>query len=111
MREIGREGFDERSAFELAAHRVDGFVVPDARVLVLAPVVLAGITQRDSIIVVGPGEPGLYLDRLREERGIMLLPGDVYGMDNYIRIGIGAPAHHLEAGLERLAAFVRTELA
>ena len=49
--------------------------------------------------------------RLREERGIMLLPGDVYGMDNYIRIGIGAPAHHLEAGLERLADFVRTELA
>ena len=49
--------------------------------------------------------------RLREERGIMLLPGDVYGMDKYIRIGIGAPAHHLEAGLERLADFVRTELA
>ncbi len=49
--------------------------------------------------------------RLREERGIMLLPGDVYGMDNYIRIGIGAPAHHLEAGLERLADFVRIELA
>jgi aspartate/methionine/tyrosine aminotransferase len=48
--------------------------------------------------------------RLREERGIMLLPGDVYGMDHYIRIGIGAPAHHLEAGLERLAAFVRAEL-
>jgi aspartate/methionine/tyrosine aminotransferase len=48
--------------------------------------------------------------RLREERGIMLLPGDVYGMDHYIRIGIGAPAHHLEAGLDRLAAFVRTKL-
>ncbi|MCC2653986.1 MAG: aspartate aminotransferase, partial [Microvirga sp.] len=48
--------------------------------------------------------------RLREERSIMLLPGDVYGMDRYIRIGIGAPAHHLEAGLQRLAAFVRAEL-
>jgi aspartate/methionine/tyrosine aminotransferase len=48
--------------------------------------------------------------RLREERGIMLLPGDVYGLDHYIRIGIGAPAHHLEAGLERLAGFMRANL-
>ncbi|WP_112662629.1 aminotransferase class I/II-fold pyridoxal phosphate-dependent enzyme [Microvirga flavescens] len=50
------------------------------------------------------------IHRLREERSIMLLPGDVYGLDKYIRIGIGAPAEHLQAGLERLAGFVRSEL-
>ncbi len=30
-----------------------------------------------------------------------LLPGDVYGMDGYFRIGIGSPKSHLEPGLER----------
>jgi aspartate/methionine/tyrosine aminotransferase len=50
------------------------------------------------------------IHRLREERGIMLLPGEVYGLDHYIRIGIGAPADHLQAGLDRLADFVRSEL-
>lgn len=47
--------------------------------------------------------------RLREERGIMLLPGDVYGLDGYIRIGIGAPGDHLEAGLERLSDYLKSQ--
>lgn len=47
--------------------------------------------------------------RLREERGIMLLPGDVYGMDGYIRIGIGAPGDHLSAGLERLSDYLKSQ--
>ncbi|UTW54887.1 aminotransferase class I/II-fold pyridoxal phosphate-dependent enzyme [Kordiimonas sp. SCSIO 12610] len=46
--------------------------------------------------------------KLREERSIMLLPGDVYGMDNYIRLGIGAPKHHIEEGLKHLADYART---
>ena len=51
------------------------------------------------------------IHRLREERGIMLLPGDVYGLDHYLRIGIGAPAEHLQAGLDHLTDFVRKEFA
>jgi len=43
----------------------------------------------------------------RTKLGILLLPGDVYGMDGYFRVGIGAPAEHLEIGLERIAKFVR----
>ncbi len=46
--------------------------------------------------------------RLREERSIMLLPGDVYGMDNYIRLGIGAPKEHIEQGLAHLSDFAKT---
>lgn len=46
--------------------------------------------------------------RLREERSIMLLPGDVYGMDNYIRLGIGAPKKHIKQGLAHLADFAKT---
>ncbi|WP_299343781.1 aminotransferase class I/II-fold pyridoxal phosphate-dependent enzyme [uncultured Maritalea sp.] len=45
--------------------------------------------------------------RMRTERSIMLLPGDCYGMDGYIRIGVGAPSDHLKAGLAQLHEFTR----
>ncbi len=45
--------------------------------------------------------------RLRDESGVLLLPGDVYGLDGYFRIGIGAPSSHLESGLERIADHMR----
>ena len=45
--------------------------------------------------------------RLRDERGVLLLPGDVYGLDGYFRIGIGSPRSHLEPGLERIADYMR----
>lgn len=47
--------------------------------------------------------------RIREERSIMLLPGDVYGMDRFIRLGIGAPKDHITEGLKHLADFARSE--
>lgn len=46
--------------------------------------------------------------RLREDKGVLLLPGDVYGMDGYFRIGIGAPRVHLEPGLEHIAEYFRS---
>ncbi len=45
--------------------------------------------------------------RLRDAKGVMLLPGDVYGLDGYLRIGIGAPRSHLVSGLERIADYLR----
>lgn len=47
--------------------------------------------------------------RLREDRSIMLLPGDVYGMDQFIRLGIGAPKNHIEEGLKHLSDYARSE--
>jgi len=38
---------------------------------------------------------------------LRLLPGDVYGLDGYFRIGIGTPRSHLEPGLERIADYLR----
>ncbi|NQZ12256.1 MAG: aminotransferase class I/II-fold pyridoxal phosphate-dependent enzyme [Algicola sp.] len=38
---------------------------------------------------------------------VFLLPGDVYGMDGYFRVGIGAPAEHLRVGLQRIGEYVR----
>lgn len=46
--------------------------------------------------------------RLREDKGVLLLPGDVYGLDGYFRIGIGAPRDHLEPGLKRIADYFRS---
>jgi aspartate/methionine/tyrosine aminotransferase len=43
----------------------------------------------------------------KEALSVFLLPGDVYGMDGYFRIGIGAPAEHLRVGLKRIAEYVR----
>lgn len=45
---------------------------------------------------------------IREERSIMLVPGDAYGLDHYLRLGVGAPSDHVAAGLEQLAEFTHT---
>ena len=44
---------------------------------------------------------------LRQALSVFLLPGDVYGMDGYFRVGIGAPADKLQTGLAAIAAYVR----
>ena len=46
---------------------------------------------------------------LRENLSVFVLPGDVYGMDGYFRVGIGAPAEHLRVGLARIADYVRRQ--
>ncbi len=35
------------------------------------------------------------------EKSVFPVPGDVFGLDHYLRIGIGSPAHHLQEGLRR----------
>lgn len=43
----------------------------------------------------------------KNQLGVFLLPGDVYGMDGFFRVGIGAPAEHLSIGLQRIADYIR----
>ena len=40
--------------------------------------------------------------RLREEKSVLVVPGDHFGMDGYLRIGFGDEADHLKQGLARL---------
>ena len=40
--------------------------------------------------------------RLREEKGVLIVPGDHFGMDGYLRIGIGSDLASLREGLGRL---------
>ncbi|HYM22400.1 MAG TPA: aminotransferase class I/II-fold pyridoxal phosphate-dependent enzyme [Vicinamibacterales bacterium] len=40
--------------------------------------------------------------RLREEKSVLIVPGDHFGMDGYLRIGFGEEAGYLRQGLDRL---------
>lgn len=40
--------------------------------------------------------------RLRDEKSVLIVPGDHFGMDGYLRLGFGEPPAYMSAGLERL---------
>jgi aspartate/methionine/tyrosine aminotransferase len=40
--------------------------------------------------------------RLREQHSVLIVPGDHFGMDGYLRIGYGEPPDYVLAGLARL---------
>lgn len=40
--------------------------------------------------------------RLRTEKSVLLVPGDHFGMDHYLRIGYGEPPEYVTAGLSRV---------
>ena len=42
-------------------------------------------------------------EQLRAERGVLIVPGDHFGMDRFIRFGFGNPAAELEAAFDRIA--------
>ena len=45
----------------------------------------------------------LFADRLRTEKDVLVVPGDHFGLDGTIRIGIGPPENELLEGLDRVA--------
>ncbi len=47
------------------------------------------------------------VERLRKEKSVLLVPGDMFGMDGYVRIGMGPPTDYLLAGLDRVDALLR----
>jgi aspartate/methionine/tyrosine aminotransferase len=46
--------------------------------------------------------------RLREEHSVLIVPGDHFGMDGYLRIGFGESAEYITAGLGRLHALLES---
>lgn len=46
--------------------------------------------------------------RLREERSVLIVPGDHFGMDGYLRIGYGEPLEYITGGLGRLHALLES---
>ena len=45
-----------------------------------------------------------FAETLRTEMDLLVVPGDHFGMDRYLRLGFGLPVPELEESLERLAA-------
>jgi len=48
------------------------------------------------------------VDRLRVEKSVLIVPGDHFGMDGYLRIGFGSETRYLRDGLDRLDHLLRT---
>jgi len=48
------------------------------------------------------------VDRLRIEKSVLIVPGDHFGMDGYLRIGFGSETRYLRDGLDRLADLLRS---
>ena len=46
--------------------------------------------------------------RLRDERSVLIVPGDHFGMDGFLRVGFGNEAEDLRAGLARMDALLDT---
>jgi aspartate/methionine/tyrosine aminotransferase len=44
--------------------------------------------------------------RLRDEQGVLIVPGDHFGMDGFLRIGFGSEPDELAAGLDRIGALL-----
>jgi len=45
-------------------------------------------------------------ERLRSEKSVLVVPGDHFGMDRYLRVGFGNPAAELETALDRISALL-----
>lgn len=42
------------------------------------------------------------MERLRDEQSVLVVPGDQFGMDGFLRIGLGNEPEDLQAGLDRI---------
>lgn len=49
-----------------------------------------------------PVNSSVLIDRLRREKSVLIVPGDFFGMDHFVRISYGLPHDYLTAGLDRI---------
>lgn len=54
-----------------------------------------------------PGPSSKLTERLREERGVLIVPGDYFDMNGYLRIGFGSDPAYLESALTLVGEFLR----
>ena len=56
----------------------------------------------------GRSTPAHLTERLRDEQSVLVVPGDQFGMDGFLRIGLGNEPHDLRAALERIDVVLRS---
>ena len=49
-----------------------------------------------------------FAERLRQEQSVLIVPGDHFGMDSFLRISFGLPPDYLAPALDRIHELVRT---
>jgi aspartate/methionine/tyrosine aminotransferase len=47
-------------------------------------------------------------ERLRDERSVLVVPGDFFEMDGYLRIGFGSDPEYLTSALALIGEFLRS---
>ncbi len=45
----------------------------------------------------------VFAEKLRTEKDLLVVPGDHFGMDHYLRVGFGNPRDELMEGLGRIS--------
>jgi len=55
-----------------------------------------------------PVNSTLLAERLRTEQDVLVVPGDHFGLDGFIRVGYGMDAPVLTEGLRRIGALLAT---
>ena len=53
-----------------------------------------------------PFRSSALAERIRDERGVLVVPGDYFDMDGYLRIGFGSDPEYLESALLRVGDFL-----
>ena len=85
------------------------------------PVVASWLAEHASTLSYLPPQAGAFLylrysqainstvftERLRQEKGVLIVPGDFFGMDGYLRLGYGVETAYMQAGLERVTELLR----
>jgi len=49
-----------------------------------------------------PVNSSVLAEKLRAEKSVLVVPGDHFGMDHYLRLGFGPPEHELQEALEKM---------
>ncbi len=49
-------------------------------------------------------------EKLREQKSVLVVPGDHFGIDGYLRIGYGAESNYLRAGLDLISQSIQESL-
>jgi len=88
-RAILRENYPAIAAWLHSRPQTYGFIPPEAGAIIY-------------VRYHRPINSTMLVTRLRDEKGVLIVPGDQFGMDGYLRIGIGSELPLLREGLTRL---------
>lgn len=86
------------------------------------PVLESWLEKQDGLFSYQPPEAGAILftryrlpinstwlvERLIQEKSVLIVPGDHFEMDRYLRFGYGAEQEYLQAGLAKVSSFLAT---